>query len=655
MKNAAGTPIGTIGLSIDITERKKAEDILRLQSQAIEQTHYSVIATDLDWRVTMWNKAAEKMYGYSKKEALGRHLSFIYPEGKKDFLKNKLVAPVDNLSWLDVEVRRRRKSGEEFFVQLSISVLKNAAGKLIGQIGLSIDITERKKTEEALRRSEDSLAKAQHIAHIGSWEFDIVTDDLHWSDETYSIFGLEPQEFGATFEAFLATVHPDDRTAVAEALSAALDERALYSIDHRILLPSGEVRFVHEQAEIEHDGGGKPITMRGTVQDITERSQAEEALRLSEQKLSAIFHTGPNFVAVIGFEDGMFHDVNDAWLAATGYSRDEIIGHTTKELKIWINSEHREQFVALMRKQGFVRNFETEFAGNEGRVMPIMISGEWIEIDGKQRLLAVATDITERKQAEDALRQSERQLSTIFHTSPHIMAITGLEDGLFYDVNDTWLVQTGFTRDEVIGRTAKELKMWVTPEHREHIVALMKKQGYVRNFETEFGGKEGRVTPVMISIGWIEIDGEQRLLTVSTDITERKRAEAALKESEAETAEAHTLLAEAMESSPDAIVIYDADDCLVRFNTACLTGPWSPLSDLIKLGVSFEELLRAAVERGIVSVPDGNAEDYIHTRVEHHLAGEGNLEVEMADGRWMLARERRMPGGGIISTRSDIT
>ena len=251
LKDAGGKPIGRIGLSVDITERKKAEDTLRLHSQAIEQTHYSVIATDLKRHVTMWNKAAEKLFGYSEKEALGKHISFIYPEGQQEILIKELIAPAGKLSGQEVEVRRRRKSGEEFFIQLSISVLKNAANKPIGTIGLSIDITERKKTEEALHRSEASLDKAQHIAHIGSWEFDIVSDDLHWSDETYSIFGLEPQDFGATYEAFLATVHPDDRTAVEEALSAALDERAPYSIDHRILLPSGEVRDHVEQSRRE--------------------------------------------------------------------------------------------------------------------------------------------------------------------------------------------------------------------------------------------------------------------------------------------------------------------------------------------------------------------------------------------------------------------
>jgi PAS domain S-box-containing protein len=146
-------------------------------------------------------------------------------------------------------------------------------------------IIERKRVEEALRHSEAGLAEAQRIAGLGNWDWDVETNQLHWSDEIYRIFGLAPQEFGATYEAFLNSVHPDDRSLVERSVEEALYKHKPYSIDHRIVLPDGSERIVHEQAEVTHDGAGQPVRMIGTVQDVTERRQAEDALRQSEQRL----------------------------------------------------------------------------------------------------------------------------------------------------------------------------------------------------------------------------------------------------------------------------------------------------------------------------------------------------------------------------------
>ena len=147
------------------------------------------------------------------------------------------------------------------------------------------EIAERKRIVEALRKSEASLSEAQRIARLGNWDWDIQTNKLYWSDEIYRIFGLFPQQFGATYEAFLDSVHPDDREFVKKAVNEALFRNQPYIVDHRIVLPDGTVRVVHEQAEVKCDEASAPVRMIGTVQDITESKLAEEELRVSHEQL----------------------------------------------------------------------------------------------------------------------------------------------------------------------------------------------------------------------------------------------------------------------------------------------------------------------------------------------------------------------------------
>lgn len=165
---------------------------------------------------------------------------------------------------------------------------------------------KRKRAEEKLQKSEASLTEAQRIAHLGNWDWDIVTNELVWSDEIYDIFGLTPPEFGATYEAFLNSVHPDDREFVQKSTDEALYEGRPYSIEHRIVRPGDSERIVHQQGEVIFDEGGKPIRMVGAVQDITEHQRTErkiveyeELSRLKNNLLSTVSHELRTPLAVI--------------------------------------------------------------------------------------------------------------------------------------------------------------------------------------------------------------------------------------------------------------------------------------------------------------------------------------------------------------------
>ena len=198
-------------------------------------------------------------------------------------------------------------------VALATSALLLVGVACIAPLFLSIT-----RSKEALQKSEARLSNAQRIAHIGNWDWNIVTNDVYWSDEIYRISGLSPHEFGATYEAFMDSVHPDDIKRVKNSVNVALYENTPYHIDHRIVLPNGEVRTVYEHAEVIVDESGTPIRMVGTVQDITKRKLAEERIKHLNSVLAAIRNVN-QLIVMEKDRDSLLRKVCDVLIEARSY------------------------------------------------------------------------------------------------------------------------------------------------------------------------------------------------------------------------------------------------------------------------------------------------------------------------------------------------
>ena len=264
--------------------------------------------------------------------------------------------------------------------------------------------------DSKLRGSEEKLAQAQHIAHLGYWERNLEPDRIYWSDETYRIFGLEPQETAITFNRFEELLHPEDRGSVKKAIGNALDGAARYDIEYRIVRPDGEIRFVHSQADVVKNNSGQPCHMFGTVQDITGQKRAEQALRDAEHKYRAIFENSIEGIFQ-STPEGKFLSANPALARTFGYDSPEelIAGITDIEQSIYVDPKRREDFKQLIEAQGSVELFEYEiFRKDKSRLWLCENSRVVRDDSGKVSYYeGTVEDITERKRVEEVERASK--------------------------------------------------------------------------------------------------------------------------------------------------------------------------------------------------------------------------------------------------------
>jgi PAS domain S-box-containing protein len=281
IQDAAGNVIGVVLVFHDVTEKRRAQTALReAHERAVwlarfpEENPNPVLRVSADGTMLYCNPASAEILGWGCE--VGKPLQCpLLP------LIEQAMTEAEEATQ-DMEL-----GGRSYFVSVT-PFPEEGYANVYGR-----DITEHNRAEVALRESEQRLNRAQEIAHLGSWELDLINNRLMWSDQVYRIFGLRPQEFGATYEAFLEAVHPDDRAALDAAYSGSVREgRDTYEIEHRVVRKStGEIRTVHERCEHIRDASGRIIRSIGMVHDITERKQMEEALRQRTLELQHLTET----------------------------------------------------------------------------------------------------------------------------------------------------------------------------------------------------------------------------------------------------------------------------------------------------------------------------------------------------------------------------
>lgn len=295
-----------ISLARDITERVRSEQALRDREERfraiVEATPNALIIVDTSRIIALVNQRTEQMFGYTRQELIGKPIDILLPErfrpNHHTYMKDYFASPHARAMDTGRELFGLRKDGTELPLDLALTPMETDEG--VFALTSIVDITSRKRAEQALRDSEITLNRAQAVAHAGSWQLDVRQNTLEWSRETYNIFGV-PDGVSLTYELFLSYIHPRDREYMDTSWKAALKGMP-YDIEHRIIV-NGNIKWVRERAELEIDPSGTLLRGIGIVQDITERKHAEEkikeALEEKEVLLKEIHHRVKNNMQVV--------------------------------------------------------------------------------------------------------------------------------------------------------------------------------------------------------------------------------------------------------------------------------------------------------------------------------------------------------------------
>ncbi len=296
----------------DITERQEAKNRLRQTLADLEDLYQNAPcgyhSLGPDGTILRINDTELRWLGYSREEVVGKKTfaDLMAPASRHMFLEQ--FPGFRSRGWVqDLEFDLIRKDGTLLSVLLNATAIQGPDGAYLYSRSTVTDVTQRLKAERALRASQASLADAQRIAHLGNWDLDLTRNALTWSKEIYRIFERDPAAFGASYEAFLEAVHPEDRERVDQAYRASLADRRPYDIIHRLLMPDGRIKHVHERCETHFDAGGRPLRSVGTVQDITEQELAEQERR----RLEAEVNHFQRLDSLGNLAGGVAHDMNN--------------------------------------------------------------------------------------------------------------------------------------------------------------------------------------------------------------------------------------------------------------------------------------------------------------------------------------------------------
>jgi PAS domain S-box-containing protein len=518
--------------------RIAAERILRRQAEILDQVHDSIVSTDLDGRITTWNKGAERLFGYTVEDAIGRQFSFLY-ETEESFPRDEILRVLEATGTYEDRVRMRKKSGEIIYVHLSLSGSEDDHGAQAGVIAYSIDVTDAWLAEEALRESEERFRQMAETINEVFWMQNEDLSRLIYISPAYErVWGRSSEGLYRDTRSYTQAVHPEDQEYVMAAV-LALTREGKYDVEYRIVRPDGVTRWIWDRAFPIHDGSGRVYRYAGIAQDITERKQAEQILRKQASLLDLTHDT--IFVRNI---DNVITYWNSGAGERYGWTEREAVGQVSHELMQTVFPAPLEEIDAELLRTG---RWEGELLHTRRDGTRLVVASRWaLECDQSGKPVAVLetnNDITVRKRAEEDLRRNEaylREAQRLSHTGSFGWNVASGE--LFWSAETFRIFQYDLS-------VKPSLELVLQRTHPDDAALVQQVMGDAEKFGRSFNFAHRLLLPdgsvrdlqvVSYAVGDVQ-SRKFEFIGAVMDVTERRRADAALRRSEAYLRDAQRL------------------------------------------------------------------------------------------------------------------
>jgi diguanylate cyclase (GGDEF)-like protein/PAS domain S-box-containing protein len=506
-------------------ERLQVESERRRTQAILDEASDFIASATPQGDVLYLNAAARRLFGFAADEDVRRrHISEFHPRAALDLVLGTGIPTALRAGLWVGETVLLRHDGVEVPVSQLLIAHRSKTGETEYLSTIMRDLTQQKLADQALRNREEGLRLAQQVGNVGSWERDLTQDTLSWSEQTYRITGQDPRSFVLTRASWLELVHPDDRPRLLATSEDAVAGRRPYTIDHRIQLPDGSLRYVHERAEVVRDASGRPVRLLGTMHDITERKQAEEALRRSERRFRHLVESTDVIPWSADPDTLRFTYVGPQAVKLLGYAQQQWYKDG-----FWLERMHPDDRGWVLRKarsaleQGRDTELEYRMLTADGRTVWLRDSFGVVQDDGGQASLqGFLFDITTRKRAEEQLRLA----GEVFQSSGEAIVITD-GDMRILSVNPAFTTVTGYTAEEAVGQTPYGLSRGIRSQERDReIWACVWQEGYWQG-EVWDRRRNGDVYPKWLTVSVVRDPAGRPVnyIEIFSDISERKERE----------------------------------------------------------------------------------------------------------------------------------
>ncbi len=448
------------------------------------------------------------LLGVSSEDLVGRQVAdVVRSEGGP--LEGPVVSIVDD-AWFE------RKDGSRLHLMVGIGV-EHGRWHLLVQDG-----TARFDSQERIRQSEQQLRRAQQIARIGSWTWDVVHDSISWSQELYDIYGVDSNSFEASYDAFISLIHPDDREAVTELIQGAFENAKSFTVRHRVLRPDGVIRHVIGQGAVETDAEGNTVHMYGVSQDVTDQV-------MTGRSFEALLEAAPDAM-VLADAAGAIQFVNEEAERMFGYNREELVG---KQVEILMPSavhdrhkHHRTSYQENPERRPMGQGLDLVARRKDGTEFTAEISLSPLETENGLVVTAAIRDTTERRRMEQEAKDRQTRLESLLDNALDAVVLTDLE-GRVVEWNTAAEHMFAVSQKDAEGQLFHVFAM--AQKARKQFLAILKdtaagKEDAHRVWVAELRGAAGDF-PVEASLARVESGDDTFLLAVIRDITERRKAE----------------------------------------------------------------------------------------------------------------------------------